>query len=90
MSRICQVKTDKVPGVTHVDNTARIQTVNKEQNNKLYELIREFYVITGIPMLLNTSFNCQEPIVETPKHALRTFKKTALDLLVINDYVVRK
>ena len=90
MSRICKVKTDKVPGVTHIDNTARIQTVNKEQNNKLYELIREFYVITGIPMLLNTSFNCQEPIVETPKHALRTFKRTALDLLVINDYVVRK
>ena len=41
-------------------------------------------------MLLNTSFNCQEPIVETPKHALRTFKRTALDLLVINDYVIRK
>ena len=90
MSRICQVKTDKVPGVTHVDNTARIQTVNKEQNNKLYEFIIEFYVITGIPMLLNTSFNCQEPIVETPQQALRTFKRTALDLLVINDYVVRK
>ena len=90
MSRICQVKTDKVPGVTHVDNTARIQTVNKEQNNKLYELIREFYVITGVPMLLNTSFNCQEPIVETPEHALRTFKRTALDLLIINDWIIRK
>ena len=90
MSRICKVKTDKVPGVTHVDNTARIQTVNKEQNNKLYELIREFYVITGVPMLLNTSFNCQEPIVETPEHALRTFKRTALDLLIINDWIIRK
>ena len=90
MSRICKVKTDKVPGVTHVDNTARIQTVNKEQNNKLYELIREFYVITGIPMLLNTSFNCQEPIVETPEHAMRTFKRTALDMLVINDWIIRK
>tara|TARA_B100001093_G_scaffold303165_1_gene289138 strand:- start:231 stop:503 length:273 start_codon:yes stop_codon:yes gene_type:complete len=90
MSRICQVKTDKVPGVTHVDNTARIQTVNKEQNNKLYELIREFYVITGVPMLLNTSFNCQEPIVETPEQAIRTFNRTKLSLLVINDYVVRK
>ena len=90
MSRICKVKTDKVPGVTHIDNTARIQTVNKEQNNKLYELIREFYVITGIPMLLNTSFNCQEPIVETPKHAIRTFKKTALDILVINDWIIKK
>ena len=60
MSRICKVKSNKIP-VTHIDNTARIQTVNKEQNNKLYELIREFDVITGIPMLLNTSFNKHEP-----------------------------
>ena len=90
MSRICKVKSDKIPGVTHIDNTARIQTVNKEQNNKLYELIREFYLITGIPMLLNTSFNKHEPIVEIPEHALRTFKKTALDLLVINDWIIRK
>ena len=90
MSRICQVKSDKVPGITHKDNSARIQTVNKEQNNKLYELIREFYKITGIPMLLNTSFNCQEPIVETPEQAIRTFKRTALDILVINDWIIRK
>jgi len=90
MSRIVKVKTDKVPGVTHIDNTARIQTVNKEQNNKLYELIREFYNITGVPMLLNTSFNRHEPIIETPEHALRTFKRTALDLLIINDWIVRK
>ena len=90
MSRICQVKTDKVPGITHIDNTARIQTVNKEQNNKLYELVREFDTITGIPMLLNTSFNKHEPIVETPSHALRTFNKSALDLLVINDWIIRK
>ncbi len=90
MSRICKVKTDKVPGITHVDNTARIQTVNKKFNEKFYNLINEFYKITGIPMLLNTSFNCHEPIVETPLHALRTFKKTALDMLIINDYVIRK
>ena len=90
MSRICKVKTDKLTGVTHVDGTARIQTVNKEFNEKFYNIINEFYKITGIPMLLNTSFNCQEPIVETPQHALRTFKKTALDLLVINDWIIRK
>ena len=90
MSRICKVKTDKVPGVTHVDGTARIQTVNKEFNEKFYNIINEFYKITGIPMLLNTSFNCQEPIVETPQHAINTFERTALDLLVINNYVVRK
>jgi carbamoyltransferase len=90
MSRICKVKTDKVPGVTHVDGTARIQTVNKYFNEKFYNIINEFYKITGIPMLLNTSFNCQEPIVETPEHAFRTFKKTALDILVINDKVIKK
>jgi len=90
MSRICKVKTDKVPGITHVDNTARIQTVNKNFNGKFYNLINEFYKITGVPMLLNTSFNRQEPIVETPEHALRTFKRTALDLLVINDWIIKK
>ena len=90
MSRICKVKSDKIPGVTHVDGTARIQTVNKNFNGKFYNLINEFYKITGVPMLLNTSFNCQEPIVETPQQAMRTFKRTDLDILVINDYVVRK
>jgi len=90
MSRICKVKTDKVPGITHVDGTARIQTVNKEFNEKFYNIINEFYKITGIPMLLNTSFNCQEPIVETPEQAIKTFKRTALDLLVVNDFIIRK
>jgi carbamoyltransferase len=90
MSRICAVKTDKVPGVTHVDNTARIQTVNKQFNEKFYNIINEFYKITGVPMLLNTSFNCQEPIVETPEQAIRTFNRTKLSLLVINDWVLRK
>ena len=90
MSRICKVKTDKVPGITHVDNTARIQTVNKKFNEKFYNIINEFYKITGIPMLLNTSFNCREPIVESPKHAINTFKRTELDILVINDKVITK
>jgi carbamoyltransferase len=90
MSRICKVKNDKVPGITHVDNTARIQTVNKQFNEKFYNIINEFYKITEIPMLLNTSFNCQEPIVETPEQAIRTFKRTSLDMLIINDYIIRK
>ena len=90
MSRICKVKSNKIPGVTHVDNTARIQTVNKNFNEKFYNIINEFYKITSIPMLLNTSFNCQEPIVETPEDAINTFKNTALDILVINDYIVNK
>ena len=90
MSRIVKVKSDKIPGVTHVDNTARIQTVNREFNEKFYDLINEFYKITGIPMLLNTSFNCKEPIVETPQDAIRTWKRTELDILVINNYVLEK
>ena len=90
MSRIVQVKSDKIPGVTHIDNTARVQTVNKEFNPKFWALINEFYKISGVPMLLNTSFNRHEPIVETPKHAFRTFERSGLDILVIGDYVVRK
>jgi carbamoyltransferase len=90
MSRIMPVISDKIPGVTHVDGTARIQTVTKEFNNHYYSLINEFYKLTDIPMLLNTSFNCQEPIVETPQDAVNTFKKCGLDLLVIKDFVVKK
>lgn len=90
MSRIMPVTSDAVPGVTHVDGTARIQTVQREFNPRYYDLINAFYKRTGVPMLLNTSFNCQEPIVETPADAVATFKKCGLDMLVINNYVVRK
>lgn len=90
MSRIMPVISDKIPGVTHVDGTARIQTVTREQNEKYYDLISEFYNITGIPMVINTSFNCQEPIVETPQNALDTFNRVGIDLLVINNVMVFK
>ena len=90
MSRIMPVKKDTIPGVTHVDGTARIQTVDRSDNERYYDLINEFYKITGIPMLLNTSFNCQEPIVETPQDAILTFNKTDLDMLVINDWSMKK
>jgi carbamoyltransferase len=90
MSRIMPVKSDKIPGVTHVDGTARIQTVNREQNEKYYDMIHEFYKLIGIPILLNTSFNSQEPIVEEPWHAIRTFRETAIDVLVINDWMLIK
>jgi carbamoyltransferase len=91
MSRIVKVKKPKdVPGITHVDGTARIQTVNKKQNQKYYNLINEFYKITGVPMLLNTSFNCREPIVETPREAINTFNNTELDMVVINGRYLSK
>lgn len=90
MSRIMPVTSDAIPGVTHVDGTARIQTVNVESNPRYYHLINAFYKLTGIPMLLNTSFNCQEPIVEAPEDAISTFKRCDLDILVIDNYVVTK
>ena len=90
MSRIMPVTSDAIPGVTHVDGTARIQTVQREFNPRYYDLINTFYALTGVPMLLNTSFNCQEPIVETPEDAIATFNKCGLDILVIGDYIVRK
>ena len=64
--------------------------MNREQNEKFYDLINEFYKLTGVPMLLNTSFNCQEPIVETPEEAIDTFNRTEMDIFSINDYIIRK
>ena len=90
MSRIMPVTSDAIPGVTHVDGTARIQTVQREFNPRYYDLINAFYALTGVPMLLNTSFNCQEPIVETPEDAVATFNKCGLDILVINESVIKK
>lgn len=90
MSRIMPVISDRIPGVTHIDGTARIQTITREFNEKYYDLINEFYRITDVPMLLNTSFNCQEPIVETPKQAYDTFVNTGLDILVVDNYLIRK
>lgn len=90
MSRIIRVVSDKIPGVTHVDGTARVQTVSAKENHLFYRLINAFYQETGIPLVLNTSFNCQEPIVESPQEAINTFQKTNLNILVIGHYVIRK
>lgn len=90
MSRIMPVISDDIPGVTHIDGTARIQTVTKSQNERYYKLISAFYDITGIPMLLNTSFNCREPIVETPEDAMKTFQKCGLDTLVLGGKMICK
>ena len=81
----------KIPAVVHVDGTARVQTVNKNFNNKFYNLINEFYKITNVPVLLNTSFNLNgEPIVMSPSDAIRTFHTCGLDILVLQDYVIEK
>lgn len=88
------VKKDKrtiIPAVTHVDGTARVQTVNKKQNLKYWSLINEFYGLTGVPVVLNTSFNRMgEPIVNKPKEAIDCFMGSGLDALALGDYLIVK
>ncbi len=82
---------DKIPGVTHVDGTARVQTVSKKINPDFYDLIYEFRKITKIPILINTSLNLNgEPIVCSPKDAIRTFFSCGLDILVLGRFVIEK
>ena len=82
MSYSLRVKKDKIkeiPAVTHVDNTCRIQTVKRIDNPQYHKLISEFYIRTGVPLLLNTSFNLAgDPMVETPEDALHTLKNSAI------------
>lgn len=82
---------DKIPSVVHVDGTARPQTVREKFNPKFYALLKEFGKLSGHPVLLNTSFNVQgEPIICTPADALRCFGGTGLDVLVLNDFILKK
>ena len=81
----------KIPAVTHVDGTGRLQTVSKKTNLLYYDLINEFYKITGVPVIINTSMNVMgEPIVNTPKEAYQMIKKTDMDYLVLGNYLVSK
>ena len=80
-----------IPAVTHVDYSARLQTVNMQQHPGLYKLISAFYALTGCPMVINTSFNrMDEPIVCTPEDAILCFLNTEIDILVLENFVVRK
>lgn len=81
---------EKIPAVTHVDGSARLQTVNPSQNLRYHTLISEFEKITGVPVVLNTSFNDNEAIVESPTDAVNTFLRTDIDYLFIGDYFVQK
>jgi carbamoyltransferase len=88
--RVLPEKRALVPAVTHVDGTGRLQTVQEAANPRYHRLISEFDRLTGIPIVLNTSFNESEPIVMSPAQALETFAKTRIDLLVLGNYVVRR
>ena len=88
---VIENKRDVLPAITHVDGTGRLQTVKKELNPKYYSLIETFGQATGVPVVLNTSFNLKgEPIVNTPAEAFNSFSKSGMDMLVLGNYVVDK
>jgi len=79
-----------IPAVSHVDGTARVQTVSRETNEIYYDLITEFGRQTGVHVLLNTSFNESEPIVCTPEDAIQCFLKTRMDMLVLGGCILER
>jgi carbamoyltransferase len=80
----------QIPAVTHVDGTGRLQTVDRAANPRYHALIEAFYRLTGVPMVLNTSFNENEPVVCRPEEALNCFLRTKMDVLVLGNYVVER
>lgn len=93
MLQVFQILEDKrreIPAVTHVNGSGRLQTVNSTQNERYYKLIKTFGEMTGVPILLNTSFNENEPVVCRPEEALNCFLRTKMDVLVLGDYVVER
>lgn len=93
MEKVFQIKEDKkifIPAVTHVDGTGRLQTVDQDIEPKYYGLINRFYEKTNVPVLLNTSFNENEPIVNHPAHALDCFLRTKMDMLVLENYIITR
>jgi carbamoyltransferase len=86
-----KVSRSLIPAVTHIDNSARLQTVNRQDNPRYYDLIKEFYKQTGCPVIVNTSFNVRgEPIVESPEDAYRCFMRTNMDYLVLENFLLDK
>ena len=80
----------EIPAVTHVDGSGRLQTVSRRDNARYYQLISDFAKLTGVPVVLNTSFNENEPVVCTPQEAIECFKKTKMDVLYLGNYAVRR
>lgn len=93
MEKVYPIKEEmrsKIPAVTHVDGTGRLQTVDADFEPKYHALISTFYKKTGVPMVLNTSFNENEPIVNTPQEALDCFLRTKMDMLVLENFIVTR
>ena len=90
MERLRHKRSD-IPAVTHLDYSARIQTVNRDDKADYYDVIREFEKLTGCAVVVNTSFNVRgEPIICTPEDAYRCFMRTEMDVLVIEDFILFK
>ena len=81
---------DTIPAVTHGDGTGRLQTVERKVNPRYWKLIQKFAELTGVPVLLNTSFNENEPIVQTPGQAIDCFLRTRMDVLSIGGFLLYK
>jgi len=93
MEKVIPIKKEKhslIPAVTHVDGTGRLQTVTEDWNPRYYRLIKAFHSMTGVPILLNTSFNENEPIVNTPREALNCYLRTNMDMLVMENIVIER
>ena len=94
MEKVLKIKQHKqkdIPAVTHKDGSGRLQTVDKKDNERFYSLINEFYKLTSIPVVLNTSFNVNnEPIVCTPQDAIRNFNTCGLDILIMGNFIITK
>ncbi len=93
MMEVFQVREDKraqIPATTHVDGSGRLQTVHQDTNPRYHRLIESYRQITGVPMVLNTSFNENEPVVCTPQQALDCFLRTKMDVLVLNDWMITR
>jgi carbamoyltransferase len=90
-NRVKDDKTAVIPAVTHADRTARVQVINRDINPGLWQLVKEFDYLTGVPILINTSFNLKgEPIVCSPEDAISCFKRSLMDCLVLGNYVAEK
>ena len=90
-SKVKTEKIDEIPAVTHIDNSARVQTVKSENNLKFRKLLQSIHKETGCPVLLNTSFNIKgQPIVNSPNDAIDCFLGTNIDVLAIGDFIIEK
>jgi len=93
MMQVFQIREKKrkdIPAVTHVDGSGRLQTVSSTTNARYHKLISAFEVLTDVPIVLNTSFNENEPVVCRPEEALSTFLRTKMDVLVLGNWVVTR